>query len=124
MDNTTLIDSLSDLFNSGLGFALIWALLVGLFIWLSSAFNPFEEKWKQWEGSIITGIKLAEKQIPDDTPNAGLAKLDAALRFVLKAYADANNGKQPPTKLIGQIKQGIQIKHADLDRYGGLSSKS
>jgi len=122
MDITALIDSLSDLFNSGFGFALIWALLVGLFFWLSSAFNPFEEKWKRWEGSIITGIKLAEKQIPDDTPNAGLAKLDAALRFVLKAYADANNGKQPPAKLVEQIKQGIQIKHADLDRFGGLSA--
>ena len=36
------------------------------------------------EGSIITGIKLAEKEIPDDTPNAGLAKLDAALRLHLE----------------------------------------
>jgi len=42
---------------------------------------------------------------------------------VLKAYADANNGKQPPAKLIEQIKQGIQIKHADLDRFGGLSAR-
>ena len=62
-----------------------------------------------------------KKQLPDDVPHAGLAKLDAALRFVLKAYADANNGKQPSAKLVEQIKQGIQIKHADLDRFGGLS---
>jgi hypothetical protein len=39
----------------------------------------------------------------------------------LNAYADANNGKQPSAKLVEQIKQGIQITHADLDRYGGLS---
>ncbi len=121
MDTASLIDSLSKLLNSGVGFVVIWAVLVGVFFWLSSKFNPFQEKWKEWEGSIITGIKLAEKEIPDDTPSAGLAKLDAALRFVLKAYADANNGKQPPAKLIEQIKQGIQIKHADLDRYGGLT---
>jgi len=83
--------------------------------------NPFQEAWKKYEGSIITGIKLAEKQIPHDTPNAGLAKLDAALRFVLNASAEANNGKQPSAKLVEQIKQGIQITHNDLDRFGGLS---
>ena len=124
MDFNGLIEGAGKFLNSGIGFALVWAGMVGFFIFLASRFNPFHEKWKAWEGSIITGIKLAEKQIPDDTPNAGLAKLDAALRFVLKAYADANNGKQPSAKLIEEIKQGIQIKHSDLDRFGGLSKSS
>ena len=124
MDVSAILESLSSFFNTGFGFAITWLVMVGVFLWLASKFNPFQEKWKEWEGSIITGIKLAEKEIPDDTPNAGLAKLDAALRFVLKAYADANNGKQPPASLVEQIKQGIQIKHADLDRYGGLTPGS
>ena len=124
MDFSEWIEGAGKFLNSGIGFALVWAGMVGLFMWLASKFNPFQEKWKAWEGSIITGIKLAEKEIPDDTPNAGLAKLDAALRFVLKAYADANNGKQPPAKLVEEIKQGIQIKHSDLDRFGGLSKSS
>ena len=124
MDFSEWIEGAGKFLNSGIGFALVWAGMVGLFMWLASKFNPFQEKWKAWEGSIITGIKLAEKEIPNDTPNAGLAKLDAALRFVLKAYADANNGKQPPAKLVEEIKQGIQIKHSDLDRFGGLSKSS
>ena len=124
MDFSEWIEGAGKFLNSGIGFALVWAGMVGLFMWLASKFNPFQEKWKAWEGSIITGIKLAEKEIPDDTPNSGLAKLDAALRFVLKAYADANNGKQPPAKLVEEIKQGIQIKHSDLDRFGGLSKSS
>jgi len=124
MDFSEWIEGVGTFLNSGIGFAVIWAGMVGLFMWLASKFNPFREKWKAWEGSIITGIKLAEKEIPNDTPNAGLAKLDAALRFVLKAYADANNGKQPPAKLVEEIKQGIQIKHSDLDRFGGLSKSS
>ena len=124
MDVSAILESLSSFFNTGFGFAITWLVMVGVFLWLASKFNPFQEKWKEWEGSIITGIKLAEKEIPDDTPNAGLAKLDAALRFVLKAYADANNGKQPSDALVEQIKQGIQIKHADLDRYGGLTPAS
>lgn len=123
MNIAELFDALNSLFNSAFGFAVVWAAFVSLFFWLSSKFNPFQEKWREWEGSIITAIKLAEKEIPDDVPNAGLARLDAALRFVLKAYADANNGKQPSAKLIEQLKQGIQIKHAELDRFGGLSAK-
>jgi hypothetical protein len=123
MNTAELFDALNSILNSAFGFAVTWAALVGVFFWLSSKFNPFQEKWREWEGSIITAIKLAEKEIPDDTPNAGLAKLDTALRFVLKAYADANNGKQPSAKLIEQLKQGIQIKHSELDRFGGLSAK-
>jgi len=121
MDVNAIIEAITGFFNSSFGFAVVWAAVVGFFIFLASKYNPLQEAWKKYEGSIITGIKLAEKQVPDDTPNAGLAKLDTALRFVLKAYAEANKGKQPPTKLIEQIKQGIQIKHSDLDRFGGLS---
>ena len=122
MNAETIINALGQFFSSGFGFAVTWAAVVGFFIFLASKLNPFQEAWKKYEGSIITGIKLAEKQIPDDTPNAGLAKLDAALRFVLNAYAEANNGKQPSDKLVEEIKQGIQITHNDLDRFGGLSS--
>ncbi len=124
MDVNAILEALGQFFNSGVGFALIWAVMVGFFIFLASRFNPLQEKWKKYEGSIITGIRLAEKQIPDDTPNAGLAKLDAAMRFVLKAYAEANNGKEPPAKEVEAIRQGIQIKHSDLDRFGGLSKSA
>jgi hypothetical protein len=121
MNAETIINALGQFFSSGFGFAVTWAAVVGFFIFLASKFNPLQEAWKKYEGSIITGIKLAEKQVPDDTPNAGLAKLDAALKFVLDAYAEANKGKQPSDKLVEEIKQGIQIKHSDLDRFGGLS---
>ena len=123
MDASGIIEAVGKFLNSGFGFALVWAGMVGVFLWLASRYNPFQEAWKKYEGSIITGIKLAEKQIPDDVPNTGLARLDAALRFVLKAYAEANGGKEPPAKLVEQIKQGIQIKHSELDRWGGLSKR-
>lgn len=120
MDGNGILRGVWTFLNSGVGFFLLWAAAVGLFVWLASRWNPFQEKWKEWEGSIITAIKLAEKEIPDDVPNAGLQKLDAALRFVLNAYAEANGGKEPPAKLVAQLKQGIQIKHCDLARFGGL----
>jgi hypothetical protein len=124
MDVNALFSHIWTFLNSGIGFVLIWAALVWVFIWLTSRHNPFQEKWRQWEGSIITGIRLAEKQIPNDVPHPGLAKLDMALRFVLEAYAEANNGKQPSARVIEHIKQGIQIKHNELDRYGGLTSNT
>ena len=117
---TEFIETLSAIFSSPFGYMLGYAAMVGFFIFLFSKFNPLHDAWKKYEGSIITGIKLAERQVPDDTPNAGLAKLDAALRFVMKAYAEANGGKTAPKKLVQEIKQGIQIKHDDLDRYGRL----
>ena len=123
MDLNGIFQALVQLMNTSFGFSIVWAVMVALIFWWMCALNPFNEEWKQWEGSIITGIKLAEKQIPDDTPHAGLAKLDAALRFVLEAYAHANGGKTPPQKLLEQIRQGIQIKHADLDRNGELRSR-
>ena len=36
------------------------------------------------------------------------------------AALNANGGKQPGAKLIEQLKQGIQIKHAEMDRFGDL----
>ena len=123
MDGSLIIKGIWTFLDSGIGFAVIWAAMTGFFMLLASRFNPIQEKWKKYEGSIITGIKLAEKQIPDDTPNAGLAKLDAALKFVLEAYAEDHNGKKPPSSLREQLKQGIQIKHQELARWGGLSKR-
>jgi hypothetical protein len=120
MDGETVTNGIWTFLNSGVGFAIIWAAVVGLFFFLASRFNPFQDKWRAWEGSIITGIRLAEKQIPDDTPNAGLARLDAALRFVLDAYAEANGGKKPSDALTEQLRQAIQIKHNELDQLGSL----
>ena len=121
MNTTELLEIVNDLFHSPIGFSLLWVGLVTLFFWLASRFNPFQEKWKQYEGSIITAIRLAEREIPDDTPHKGLARLDAALKFVLKAYAEANHGKHPSADLTEQLKQAIQIKHDELERRGSLT---
>jgi hypothetical protein len=124
MQEHTIYNAIMTFLNSAVGLTVLWAAMVGLFWYLASRFNPLQDKWKQYEGSIITAIRLAEKQIPDDTPNAGLARLDLALRLVLDAYAQANSGRPPSADMIEQIRQGIQITHNDLDRFGGLSSKT
>ncbi|AQT67951.1 hypothetical protein STSP2_01103 [Anaerohalosphaera lusitana] len=119
MDISNVMEMIWRFCNSSFGFAAVWAATVGFFLWLGSRYNPFELKWKKYEGSIITAIRLAEKQIPDDTDNAGMRKLDWALRFVLQAYAKAN-GSQPSQTTIEQLKEGIQIKHNELAVAGAL----
>ena len=59
MDGSTIINGIWTFLNSGIGFAVIWAAMIGFFMFLASRFNPFQEKWKKYEGSIITGIRLA-----------------------------------------------------------------
>ncbi|MFQ5419717.1 MAG: hypothetical protein ACE5EY_05075, partial [Anaerolineae bacterium] len=58
------------------------------------SFGPFIGFWAAFEGAIISGVKFAEKQVPDGTPNKGRARLDAALKYVLKVYEEAK-GRKP-----------------------------
>lgn len=108
--------------NSPFGFVLIWIVALALTFLFLNKLSPLHKAWEKYEGAIITAIKLAEKAIPDGTPNAGLRRLDEALQFVLKAYAEQHNGKFPSADLVRELKEGIQIKHAELERLGNLRS--
>lgn len=121
MQNVTdFFTSVSVFFNTPTGFAILWTAIVGFIIYLASKYNPFVEAWRKYEGSIIAGIRFAEKSIDDSTENKSLAKLDAALKYVIKAYEDANSGKSPSETLINAFKEGIQIKHDQMERVGTL----
>lgn len=55
---------------------------------------------------IISAVKKAEKEIPDDTPNKGLARLDLALKYIL-----ALESKLDTTSL----KQAITAVHSEVE---------
>ena len=76
--------------------------------------------WQRFEGSIIAAIKFAEKEIPDDTPNRPMRRLDYALRSVLQVY-EAREGKATE-KTKAELQEGIQILHADLEAHGTLEN--
>ena len=116
----TLLNGIWAFMDSGVGFAVIWIGAFALTFLFINKLSPFNKAWEKYEGAIITAIKLAEKSIIDDSPNTGLRRLDEALQFVLKSYADQNNGKLPSPDLIREMKEGIQIKHAELERTGNL----
>lgn len=116
------LDWLWSALETSLGFAVIWIATFSLVYLFINRLSPFHRKWEEYEGTIITGIKLAEKAIPSDVPNAGLRRLDEALQFVLQAYAEQHGAKSPPTDLVHDLKEGIQIKHAELERLGNLDA--
>jgi uncharacterized membrane protein YccC len=115
-----ILDILSTLLNSVIGILLGMVAVFVTVFWLLNKLDPFNDRWRQWEGSIITAIKRAEKEVSPEIPHAGQIKLNAAMDHVLKDYALANGGKRPSRRLSRQLRQGIQTKHADLDRFGGL----
>jgi len=70
--------------------------------------------WAKYQGTIIKLVREAEKAIPNDTPNQGLARFDQVLRLTLQVFAEAE-GKQANPKEVAEIKEGIHIVHSDLE---------
>ena len=101
--------------NSPVGIAAVAAVLVYLLGRLYAA----RPAWQQYEGAIISAVKWAEKEIPDDVPNKGLARLNAALQYVLRVYQETE-GKRASPAVSASLKDGIQIVHSDLEQAGTL----
>ena len=111
----TVLKTIWKALNSPVGIATV----AGLVLWLLNRLYAARPAWKRYEGAIISAVKLAEKEIPDETPNAGLRRLDVALKYVLKVYAEMT-GRQASLKVAAELREGIQIKHAELEAAGAL----
>lgn len=73
--------------------------------------------WAKYEGTVIAAVRFAEKTIPDDTTNKSLARLDAALQYVLKVFAE-REGRQATKAEADSIVEGIQIIHDRIETDG------
>ena len=115
MNAETILSAVWSALNSPAGIALA----AGIFLWLLNRLYAAKPAWKQFEGSIIAAVKFAEKQIPDDVPNKGLARLDAALKYMVQVY-EATTGQAATPQVQADLKEGIQITHAELEAAGTL----
>jgi len=98
--------------------AVIAIIAAGL-LWLLNKLYAAKPAWQAFEGTIIAAVKWAEKEIPDDTPNKALNRLNAALNYVVKVYEEAR-GKPADAKVKAELREGIQIVHAELEASGNL----
>jgi hypothetical protein len=111
-----LVTMLWDVINSP---AVITAVAGGVAIILTRLFIA-KPAWAAYEGTMIAAIKYAEKAIPDDVENKALRRLDTALQYVLKVFAEREKRIATPTEVAG-LKESIQVVHADLEATGTLS---
>ena len=105
------------LINTPAGITLIASVLLYLLNRLYAA-KPL---WQQYEGTIVSAIRTAEKLVPDDTPNRGLAKFDKALQFVIEVF-EARNKRQPTGLEKAILEEGINLKHNELSVEGALAA--
>ena len=97
------------------------ALMAGGLLWLLNRLYAARPAWQAFEGTIIAAVKWAEKEIPDDTPNKAFNRLNAALNYVIKVYEEAR-GKPADAQTKQELREGIQIVHAELEASGNLDA--
>ena len=115
MDAKEILEAIWTLLNSPVGITAV----AGVVLWLLNRIYSKKPLWKRFEGAIITGIKFAEKNISDQTPNKSLKRLDEALKYVLRVYAEVEK-KAATAAEVSELREGIQITHAELEAKGTL----
>ena len=113
MNWETISEAIWAALNSHVGIATVAAIYIWLFRrWVTP-------HWAAYEGAIIAAVRFAEKQIPDDAPNKSLARLDAALNYVLRVYEQVT-GNVADVQVRNDFSEGIQRIHHKLEREGTL----
>ena len=96
------------------------AAVAAVVLWLLNRLYAARPAWRKYEGSIIAAIKYAEKAIPDDAESKALQRLDAALKYVLAVHRETES-RGATAKEVAELREGIQIKHAELEAAGNLA---
>lgn len=109
-----LLNLLWDFVNSPIGLMLVASAVVFLvnLRWAKPG-------WKKFEGTIIAAVAWAEKTIPDNAENKSVKRLDEALKYVLKVHREMTS-RSATAKEVADLREGIQIIHADLQAKGVL----
>ena len=115
MDLTAILSGLWTVLNSAPGVAVLSAVL----LWALNGLYARKPLWRQYEGTIISAIRAAEKAIPDGTPMKSAERLDKALKLVLAVYAQRMGAEAPPL-VVAQFAEAIQVLHAHQEAVGAL----
>ncbi len=105
--------------NSSVGLAVVAfflsSVLGKLFLW-KPRWSRYVEKYRPL---IVAGIRKAEKEIPDDVPNAGLQRLDVAMQYILSVhdtvYGETTGNTKRRIRDKHALAQAITVIHAEMD---------
>ena len=110
-----MLDALWNALNSPVAIAA----LAGLVLWLLNRLYAARPEWKRWEGTIVAAVKAAEKAVPDEAEHKALRRLNEALNYVQAVFEEVEHRRATEAE-VAALKEGIQIKHAELEAAGGL----
>jgi hypothetical protein len=105
--------------NSAFGITLSATIALAVLGVLSTRVPALTKLLTTYRGDIIAGIKFAEKTIPDTTPNKSLARLDAALKYVIAVIEETERRDVTPVERAA-LKSQISVVHDDLSATGTL----
>ena len=72
---STFLNTVWDLLNTPAAITMI----AGGFLWVLNKLYTAKPAWAAYEGTIISGIKFAERMVPDNTENKAVVKLNTAI---------------------------------------------
>ena len=101
--------------NTPAGIGVVAGVALYIINWVYSR-KPL---WEQYEGAIISGVKMAEKAIPDDTENKSVRRVDEALKYILEVYECVKNRKATQ-KEKALFVEGIARIHEGMEKDGRL----
>lgn len=105
----SILETILAFLNSSVGITAIG----GIIVWILGKIFTAKPEWKvyydKYQPLLISAVKQAEKAIPDDTPNKGLARLDFALKYVLTIDGTLVNANQKA------LKDALTAVHAEAE---------
>ena len=92
------------------------AIVAGILFLLGKLFIKVPKAelfYQEYKGAMIKAVKLAEAEIPDDTQNKGLRRLDQALLYTVKLIEIAE-GKVLPPEAKAKLKSDLSAVHDEV----------
>ena len=101
--------------NSPLGVSCVVAVLTFVLGKIFTAKPEWKKLVLEHGPRLMEAVKWAEKQIPDDTPNPGLSRLDVALKYVVELVPKLGKVNE------SAVKEALTAVHTSAESNGNLT---
>ena len=102
--------------NTGMALVLsLGGIIITALAKRSSKFATMLDFLSTYRGTIISGVKRAEKAIPDNTENKYIHRFDHALKYVVD-LVEAHENRKLSKKEVAAIGSAINEAHHEIEQ--------
>jgi len=112
-----------ELLNTQAAQTIIIAGLIYLFGKLTIKVPSIKVFYDKYKGEMARIVKLVEVEIPDNTNNKSLHRLDLALQYVIQLIETKENRKLSDAEVL-EVRSAISEVHLEVQASGGLNKKA